>query len=74
MGGTVGAGLEWALGYGWSVAGEYLFARMEGDVGSFTTAPTGAGCTPGIPACQVRFSESAFNENLVRFKLNFHFY
>ncbi len=45
VGGTVGAGLEWALGNRWSVAGEYLYARLGATSLTLQTAPLGAGCT-----------------------------
>jgi outer membrane immunogenic protein len=75
IGGTVGAGLEWALGNQWSVAGEYLYARLGGSSFSFVTAPLGAGCTPGgVPSCQLNVSESSFSNNVVRLKVNYKFF
>jgi outer membrane immunogenic protein len=75
IGGTVGAGLEWALGNRWSVAGEYLYARLGSNSVSFVTAPLGAGCTPGgVPSCQLNVSESSFSNNIVRFKVNYKFF
>jgi outer membrane immunogenic protein len=72
IGGTVGAGLEWAFGDRWSVAGEYLYARLGANSLSFQTAPLGAGCTPaGVPSCQLNVSESGFSNNVVRLKLNY---
>ena len=72
IGGTVGAGLEWALGDRWSVAGEYLYARLGANSLSFQTAPLGAGCTPGgVPSCQLNVSESGFSNNVARLKLNY---
>jgi outer membrane immunogenic protein len=72
VGGTVGAGLEWALGTKWSVAGEYLFARLAATSLVFQTAPLGAGCTPGgTPSCQLNVSESGFTNNVVRLKINY---
>jgi outer membrane immunogenic protein len=41
---TVGAGLEYALGYGWSVKGEYLYVDF-GTFGTFTSAPFGTADT-----------------------------
>jgi outer membrane immunogenic protein len=35
---TVGAGYEYALGYGWSIKGEYLYVKFD-DFTTFTTAP-----------------------------------
>jgi outer membrane immunogenic protein len=72
VGGTVGAGLEWALGNKWSVAGEYLYARLGATSLVFQTAPLGAGCTPGgTPSCQLNVSQSGFTDNVVRLKLNY---
>jgi outer membrane immunogenic protein len=75
IGGTVGAGLEWALGNRWSVAGEYLYARFGGNSFSFVTAPLGAGCSPGgVASCQLNVSESSFSNNIVRLKVNYKFF
>jgi outer membrane immunogenic protein len=72
VGGTAGAGLEWALGNKWSVAGEYLYARFGATSLVFRTAPLGAGCTPGgTPSCQLNVSQSSFSDNVVRLKLNY---
>jgi outer membrane immunogenic protein len=35
---TVGGGAEYALGYGWSVKGEYLYVKFD-DFTTFTTGP-----------------------------------
>jgi len=37
---TVGAGWEYALGYGWSIKGEYLYVKFD-DYTTFTTPPFG---------------------------------
>jgi len=37
---TVGAGYEYALGYGWSIKGEYLYVKFD-DYTTFTTPPFG---------------------------------
>jgi outer membrane immunogenic protein len=66
---TVGGGLEWALGNGWSVGAEYLFAQLSG-ANSFVTAATGAGCTG---ACQFRVTTSKFDNDVARFKVNYKF-
>jgi outer membrane immunogenic protein len=72
VGGTVGAGLEWALGNKWSLAGEYLYARFGATSLVFQTAPLGAGCTPGgTPSCQLNVSQSSFGDNVVRLKINY---
>jgi outer membrane immunogenic protein len=72
VGGTVGAGLEWALGNRWSVAGEYLYARLGATSLTLQTAPLGAGCTPGgVASCQFNVSESSFSNNIIRLKINY---
>ena len=38
---TVGAGIEYPLGYGWSVKSEYLYVKFE-DYTTFTSPPFGA--------------------------------
>src|SRR5262249_13284369 len=35
---TVGGGIEYALGYGWSVKGEFLYVKFD-NFGTFTTGP-----------------------------------
>ena len=42
---TVGGGAEYALGYGWSVKGEFLYV----DFGNWNTLT----CSAGTPACPV---------------------
>lgn len=80
FGWTIGGGLEWAVGNGWTVGAEYLFARLDGNNSnnnnnSFVTAPTAAGCVPGgVPACQFRISTSNFDNNIARLKVNYKFY
>ena len=72
VGGTVGAGVEWALSNKWSVAGEYLYARLGATSLALQTAPLGDGCTPGgTPSCQLNVSQSAFTNNVVRLKINY---
>ena len=39
---TVGAGTEYAVGYGWSVKGEFLYVKFD-DYTTFTTGPFAAG-------------------------------
>ena len=71
-GGAVGAGLEWAFGNKWSVAGEYLYARLEATSLALQTAPLGGGCSPGgVPSCQLNVSQSSFSDNVVRLKINY---
>jgi outer membrane immunogenic protein len=70
---TVGTGLEWALGNGFTLAAEYLYVRLNGGNG-FVTAPQDAGCVPGgVPSCQFRITGSDLNNNIVRAKLNYKF-
>jgi opacity protein-like surface antigen len=38
----VGGGAEYAVGYGWSVKGEFLYVKFD-DYTTFTTAPFGVG-------------------------------
>src|SRR5262249_52905367 len=38
---TVGVGYEYALGYGWSIKGEYLYVKFD-DYTTFTQPPFGA--------------------------------
>jgi outer membrane immunogenic protein len=72
VGGTVGAGVEWALSDKWSVAGEYLYMRLGANSLVLQTAPLGDGCTPGgAPSCQFNVSQSAFTNNVVRLKINY---
>ena len=72
VGGTVGAGLEWALGNRWSVAGEYLYARLGATSLTLQTASLGAGCSPaGVASCQLNVSESSFTNDIVRLKINY---
>jgi outer membrane immunogenic protein len=72
VGGTVGAGVEWALSNKWSVAGEYLYMRLGANSLVLQTAPLGDGCTPGgTPSCQFNVSQSAFTNNVVRLKINY---
>jgi outer membrane immunogenic protein len=72
VGGTVGAGLEWALGNKWSVAGEYLYARLGATSLALQTAPLGGGCSPGgVASCQLNVSQSGFTNNVVRLKINY---
>ncbi len=75
IGGTVGAGLEWALGDKWSVAGEYLYARLGPTSLALQTAPLGGGCSPGgVPSCELNVSQSSFSNNVVRLKVNYRFF
>jgi opacity protein-like surface antigen len=72
VGGTVGGGLEWAMGNKWSVAGEYLYSRLGATSFAFQTAPIADGCNPGGTAsCQLNVSQSSFSNNVFRLKINY---
>jgi outer membrane immunogenic protein len=72
VGGTVGGGLEWAMGNKWSVAGEYLYSRLGATSLAFQTAPIADGCNPGGTAsCQLNVSQSSFSNNVFRLKINY---
>jgi outer membrane immunogenic protein len=75
IGGTVGAGVEWAFANKWSVAGEYLYARLGATSLALQTAPLGGGCSPGgVPSCELNVSQSSFSNNIVRLKVNYRFF
>ncbi len=64
LGWVVGGGLEYALGGGWTVKGEYLYARFNADsaVGQLVNA---AGSGPGCPGTATSFTCGAtFTNNL----------
>jgi outer membrane immunogenic protein len=62
---TVGAGWEYALGYGWSVKGEYLYVKFD-DYTTFTQPPFGA---ENIAPRSVKLYD-----NIVRAGMNYKFY
>jgi outer membrane immunogenic protein len=62
---TVGAGYEYALGYGWSIKGEYLYVKFD-NFTTFTQPPFGAG---DIAPRSVKL-----NDNIVRAGMNYKFY
>jgi len=70
FGWTVGGGLEWALGNGWSLGGEYLFVKLDGGDSFLTTTQTGA-CDG--TNCLVRVTPDDVTEHIVRAKLNYKF-
>jgi outer membrane immunogenic protein len=59
---TVGAGYEYALGYGWSIKGEYLYVRFE-DYTTFTTPPFG-GAGLNIAPRNNRLDENVFRAGM----------
>ncbi|MBV8319229.1 MAG: porin family protein [Hyphomicrobiales bacterium] len=68
---TVGGGLEYALGYGWSIKGEYLYV----DFGDFVTSTT---CTAAGPGCPVGLSTNTniehMRDHVFRAGMNYKFY
>ena len=62
---TVGAGWEYALGYGWSVKGEYLYVKFD-DYTTFTQPPFGA---ENIAPRSVKLYD-----NIVRAGMNYKFW
>jgi outer membrane immunogenic protein len=66
---TAGGGVEWALSNSFTLGVEYLYVRLDGD--SFLTTVQGGACAAGaVPVCTVRVNGN-FNDNIVRFKLNY---
>jgi outer membrane immunogenic protein len=57
---TVGAGVEYALGYGWSIKGEYLYVRFD-DWTTFTTPPFGVG---NISPISVKLYDNVFRAGM----------
>jgi len=62
---TVGAGYEYALGYGWSIKGEYLYVKFD-DFRTFTTPPFGVG---DIAPRNVKLYD-----NIIRAGMNYKFW
>jgi outer membrane immunogenic protein len=62
---TVGAGYEYALGYGWSIKGEYLYVKFD-NYTTFTQPPFGA---ENIAPRSVKL-----NDNIFRAGMNYKFY
>src|SRR5262249_47598542 len=59
---TVGGGLEYALGYGWSVKGEYLYVKFD-DYTTFTTPPFG-GAGLNIAPRNVKLYDNIFRAGM----------
>jgi outer membrane immunogenic protein len=57
---TVGAGYEYALGYGWSIKGEYLYVKFD-DYTTFTQPPFGAG---DIAPRSVKLNDNIFRAGM----------
>jgi outer membrane immunogenic protein len=64
---TVGAGYEYALGYGWSIKGEYLYVKFD-DYTTFTTPPFG-GAGLNIAPRSVKLYD-----NVIRAGMNYKFW
>jgi outer membrane immunogenic protein len=64
---TLGAGYEYALGYGWSVKGEYLYVKFD-DYTTFTTPPFG-GAGLNLAPRSVKL-----NDNIFRAGMNYKFW
>ncbi len=57
---TVGGGIEYALGYGWSAKGEYLYVKFD-DFTTFTTGPFSSG---NIAPREVKLDDHIFRAGL----------
>jgi len=64
---TVGAGYEYALGYGWSIKGEYLYVKFD-DYTTFTQPPFG-GAGLNIAPRSVKLYD-----NVIRAGMNYKFW
>ena len=67
---TLGGGIEWAFGNGWSLGAEYLYVKLNGD-GGYTSSAYGSGCNASF--CQYAITSTDVTENIVRAKLNYKF-
>jgi len=68
---TAGVGLEWAVGYGFTVGAEYLYVKLGGG-DTFLTNIQGGACIPG-PLCTFSIRGADVTDNIVRAKLNYKF-
>ena len=59
---TLGAGYEYALGYGWSIKGEYLYVKFD-DYTTFTTPPFG-GAGLNIAPRSVKLNDNIFRAGM----------
>jgi outer membrane immunogenic protein len=66
---TIGGGLEWAVGNGWTVGAEYLNVRLRGGDGFLTTNQAPA-C---VANCTFRITGADVVDNIVRAKVNYKF-
>jgi outer membrane immunogenic protein len=62
---TVGGGIEYALGYGWSVKSEYLYVKFD-DYTTFTTGPFAIG--------NVSPREVRLDDHIIRAGMNYKFW
>jgi opacity protein-like surface antigen len=62
---TVGGGAEYAVGYGWSVKGEYLYVKFD-DYTTFTTGP--------FAAMNVSPREVKLDDHIWRAGMNYKFW
>jgi outer membrane immunogenic protein len=67
---TVGGGLEYAVGYGWSVKGEYLYVDF-GDWNTFTNCPN---IGPGCPGAGVYNLNVNLKDHIWRAGMNYKFW
>jgi outer membrane immunogenic protein len=71
---TVGAGAEYALLGGWSVAAEYLYASFSGDNTFHVPGSTLGGClVAGVDRCAWNVTTGDIHDHIYRFKLNYRF-
>ena len=67
----MGGGYEYALGYGWSVKGEYLYV----DFGDYTTSTTCTTFGPGCPrGLGTNTNVSHFRDHIFRAGMNYRFW
>jgi outer membrane immunogenic protein len=64
---TVGGGWEYALGYGWSVKGEYLYVKFD-DYQTFTSPPFGG------QGLNIAPRNNKLNDNIFRAGMNYKFW
>jgi outer membrane immunogenic protein len=71
---TIGGGVEWALGNGFTLGAEYLYVKLSGNDSFLTTNQSGACASGGGPLCTFRVSGADVTDNIVRAKLNYKFW
>jgi outer membrane immunogenic protein len=67
---TLGGGVEWALGNGFSLGAEYLYVKLSGG-SSFLTNNQGGACAPSL--CTFTVQGADITDNIVRAKVNYKF-